>query len=441
MKRTLRHWFILCAMLLPVISICGQSLVDNQIEKKARSGKIVFIDGEQVTDSVRKARVDSIQRVVSRFYYDQFRSSQDPDVPYFLFMSKSAGLTMGIGGGVRMRAYYDWNGAMPTTMFTPYTISIPENPAARRRFNTTPAGTYIFFRGVGHNKVLGEYEMYIESDFTGYEGRDFRLKKAYVTTRDLTVGYATSTFSDPAATPPVIDASGPNNKISPTSVLVRYMKSFKSRLYMAASVETPATAIDTRVPDVKPVTNWLPDFAALVQYEWARGQHIRLSGIVRSLSYMDQRTEKTHNLAGWGTQLSCVAHPEQHLTTYLTAHYGQGYAGLGGDLMLGAYDLVGSSNDPGHMYAPRSYGWCLGLQYNFLPNLFASVSASQTRYLPSHDIDADDYKYGMFGCVNVFWSVLPRVTIVGELDWGQRHNFSGIHRHANRANLSAMFTF
>ena len=156
---------------------------------------------------------------------------------------------------------------------------------------------------------------------------------------------------------------------------------------------------------------------------------------------MDQRDSKTHNLAGWATQLSCVAHPERHLTTYLTANYGQGYASLGGDLMLGAYDLVGSAEDPGYLYAPRSYGWCLGVQYNFLPNLFASVSASQTRYLPKHAVSPDDYKYGLFGCVNVFWSILPRVTIVGELDWGQRKNFSGAHRHANRANLSAMFSF
>ena len=440
-NRMVKCLLIGCGILLPTLGISSQSLVDDLIAKKSQSEKIVFIDGEELIDSVRHARIDSIQRIVSRFYYDQFRNSQDPDVPYFLFMSKSAGLTMGIGGGVRMRAYYDWNGAMPTTMFAPYTIAIPQDPASRRRFNTTPSGTYLFFRGVGHNKVLGDYEMYIESNFTGYEGRDFRLKKAYVTVRDFTVGYATSTFSDPAAQAPVIDAAGANNKLSVTSVLVRYMKAFKSRWYVAGSIETPATAIDTTVPDVRSVTNWLPDFAAFVQYEWAQGQHVRLSGIVRSLSYMDQKNEKIHNLAGWGAQLSCVAHPERHLTTYLTANYGQGYAGLGGDLMLGSYDLVGSSQDPGQMYAPRSYGWCVGVQYNFRPNLFASVCASQTRYLPRHAVPADEYKYGMFGCVNVFWSILPRVTIVGELDWGQRHNFSGLHEHANRANVSAMFTF
>lgn len=418
-----------------------QSLVDEHIAEKTESGKVVFIDGEKLDDTERQHRVDSIQRLVNKFYYDQFRGIQDPDVPYFMFMSKDAGLTLGLGGGIRLRAFYDWGESMPSSAFSPYTISIPANPAARRSFRTTPSGTYLFLRGVGRNKVMGDYEIYVEGNFTGYEGLDFRLKKAYVTTRDLTIGYATSTFSDPAAQAPVIDAAGANNKFSATSVLVRYMKQFKPGWYAAGSVETPKTAIDMKVPEVSPVTNWLPDFAAFVQYEWAQGQHVRLSGIVRSLSYLNRKDSKTHNLAGWGAQLSCVAHPERHLTTYLTANYGKGYSSLGGDLMYGAYDLVGSADNPGYMYAPRSLGWNVGVQYNFKPNLFASVSASQTRYLPRHAVSPDEYKYGMFGCVNVFWSVLPRLTFVGELDWGMRRNFSGMHESAHRANLSAMLTF
>ncbi|MDE6826334.1 MAG: hypothetical protein K2J18_06150, partial [Paramuribaculum sp.] len=56
---------------------------------------------------------DSIKNILDRFYYDQFRSFQDPEAPYFLFMSRDAKLTMGIGGCVRMRGWYDWGGAIP----------------------------------------------------------------------------------------------------------------------------------------------------------------------------------------------------------------------------------------------------------------------------------------------------------------------------------------
>ena len=44
---------------------------------------------------------------------------------------------------------------------------------------------------------------------------------------------------------------------------------------------------------------------------------------------------------GWGAMLSSVARPTNSLSTYATVNYGRGYSGLGTDLMMGNYDLVG----------------------------------------------------------------------------------------------------
>ena len=38
-------------------------------------------------------------------------------MPYFMFLSKDASLAGGIGGCVRMRGYFDWDGAQPTSAF------------------------------------------------------------------------------------------------------------------------------------------------------------------------------------------------------------------------------------------------------------------------------------------------------------------------------------
>ena len=423
------------------LQAAAQSMPDSQISEKAASTKVVYIDGRPESETLRQNDIDSIRRKVTMFYYDQFRHFMDPDAPYFLFMSKDNNFSMGIGGGVRMRAYYDWGGAVPSSAFAPYTIPIPADPARMRHFATVPSGTYLFFRVIGNNSVFGEYQLYIESDFTGYQGRDFKLKKAYATVHDFTFGYAASTFSDPAALSPVVDAAGPNNKFSATSVLVRYMPQFKQHWYVGVSVETPSTMVAADNQNTRPVSEWLPDFAALVQYEWQQGQHVRLSGIVRSLSYRDMVTSTNHNLAGWGVQLSSEAHPHNRITTYLTANYGKGYAGLGSDLLYGAYDLVATPDDPTKLYAPASYGWNLGVQYNFRPNLFATISASETRFLPKDGTNPDEYKYGIFGCANVFWSILPRVTVAAELDYGYRRNISGVGRAAHRANVMASFTF
>lgn len=415
-------------------------LADRQIDSTLTSNKVVFIDGRPAPEETQQY-VDSLRRVISIFYYDQFRHFQDPGAPYFLFMSKDANLAMGIGGCIRMRAYYDWGGAIPASGFAPFLIPMNPNPAAMRQFGTTPAGTTLFFRVIGRNKSLGEYQLYIEANFNGYQSRDFHLKKAYAIVNDFTIGYASSTYSDPAATPPTVDAQGPNNKIGTTAVLVRYMPVIKDRWVLAVSAETPSSAIDIDDINTAKVTNWMPDWAAFAQYQWAQGQHVRLSGIVRTLSYRDLLAQRNHNVAGWGVQLSSVAHPHPSLTTYFSASYGHGSAGLGGDLLIGNYDLVTDTRKPGRMYAPASFGWCAGLQYNFRTNVFASVAMSQNRYLPHHGAEADEYKYGLFWAANVFWSLTPRMLVAAEFDLGMRQNFSGEHRWARRVGALCQFSF
>ena len=433
--------FFLSFLALSAI-ICGLSaknMVDSQTDSLLKSHKLVYIDGKPA-DSATQAYVDSIRQRISVFYYDQFRHFSDPAAPYFLFMSKDAQLAMGIGGAVRMRGYYDWGGAMPAAGFAPYLIPMTPDPAKMRHFDTTPSGTCLFFRVLGRNKLLGDYQLYIEANFTGYQSRDFKLKKAYAIINDFTVGYASSTFSDPSALPPVIDAQGPTNKITPTAVLVRYMPVVHDKWVFAVSAETPSPAIGADGTTTQNVDNWMPDFAAFAQYQWAPGQHIRLSGIVRTLSYRDMAAATNHNRAGWGTMLSSVAHWGDRVTTYVTGTYGHGYAGLGGDL-LGNYDLVADPTEPGRLYAPASAGYCLGLQYNFKPNLFASASMSQLRYLPAHRTDPTEYKYGWVATANVFWNMTPRMQVGAELNIGKRGNADGQHRYARRAEVMCMFSF
>ena len=429
------------SMLSATAAFSAVSHPDSLINLKAASTKIVYLDGKPTDAATLSADKDSVYRLIQNFYYDQFRHFQDPDAPYFLFMSKEAGLSMGIGGSVRMRAYYDWHGAVPTSSFAPYTIPIPANPLSTRHFATTPSGTGLFFRVIGYNRTLGAYQLYIETDFTGYQGRGLKLKKAYATVRDFTVGYATSTFSDPAAQPVVIDAAGNNNKFSHTSVLVRYMPSFRNRWYVGVSLETPATSVDQTLTAARPCSEWLPDAAALVQYQWTPGQHVRLSGIVRSLTYRRTDTGKRHNLAGWGLNLSSVAHPFRQLTTYANLTGGRGIAGLGGDMQYGQYDLITDPGDAATLYSPATLGWSVGLQYNFRPNFFLSVTGSQTYLYTRDGSPGDEYRCGTFACATAYWNILPRLAVAGEIDYGRRENRSDAARNAWRANVMCAFSF
>lgn len=436
----MRTPLLLLAACACLAAAAQKPMVDRQIDSTLTSNKVVFLDGKPAPEEIQH-HVDSIRRKISIFYYDQFRHFQDPGAPYFLFMSKDASLAMGIGGAVRMRGYYDWGGAIPASGFAPYLIPITPDPTNMKHLGTTPAGTCLFFRVLGRNKTLGNYQLYIEANFNGYQSRDFHLKKAYAIINDFTVGYAASTFSDPAAVPPTVDAQGPNNKITPTAVLVRYMPVVKDRWYFAVSAEASSPAIGADGTTTKKCSNWLPDFAAFAQYQWAPGQHVRLSGIVSTLSYRDLVAGKNHNKAGWGLLLSSVAHPLPELTTYFSANYGKGTAGQVGDLLMGNYDMLADPEIPGRLYVPASFGWCVGVQYNFRPNLFMSVSASQTRLLPSMAVSPDEYKYGIFSAVNIFWNLTPRMQVAAEFDYGIRHNFSGAHRAARRIGAMCQFSF
>lgn len=428
---------ILLGIMATSVSTSAKSLVDEHIDSIVNNTRVIVIG-----DNNRSGAPDNeIRQRIMTFYYDQFRHSQDPDAPYFLFMSKDSNMLMGIGGVVRMRGWYDWGGAMPTSSMTPALIPIPADPTNMKHLGTTPAGTCLYFRVLGRAKYIGNYQVYIEANFNGYNGRDFHLKKAYAMAGDFTVGYASSTFSDPAAVPSTVDAAGPNNKMDHTTVLVRYMPQITKSLSAAVSVEAPDVAIGADGSTTKACSSYIPDFSAMAQYSWMQGQHVRLSGIVRSLPYRDLLTSKNYNKTGWGVQLSSVNHPSRHLTTYLTANYGAGYAGMGGDLLVGNYDLISDPRTPGKLYAPKSFGWNVGVQYNFTSSLFVSANMSQTRFLPSQTISPDEYKYGLCGALNVFWNPLPRIQIGAELDLAKRMNFSGEHRYARRIGLMAQVSF
>lgn len=409
-------------------------LVEAQRDSLIKSHHIIVIPGNEPAVSL-----DSLEARIGKFYYDQFRSFQDPAAPYFMFMSRDGSLGMGIGGCVRMRGWYDWGGAIPSNGFAPAMIPMDPSPTAMRQLGTTPAGSSLFFRVLGQNKKI-TYQLYIEANFNGYSSRDFHLKKAYAILNDWTVGYASSTFSDPAATPPTVDAQGPNNKMSLTDVLVRWMKDYK-KFTVAASLETPAQQVDNTNNNTAKCNEWLPDAAAFVQYSWKQGQHIRLAGIVRTLSYRDMLQATNHNVAGGGILLSGVGRPIGPLTVYGTFTAGKGISSLGGDLMIGNYDLVPDPNKPGTLYAPCSIGWNAALQWNFRPNLFVSATVGESRYLPEYTEAGSNYKYGIYCAANIFWNLTPRIQVGAEFNYGQRHNVDGDSRHAQRVEAMCQFSF
>lgn len=409
----------------------------QHIEDLKNSQKIIYFNGNE-----NQASSDSVRALMDKFYIDQYKHFQDPEAPYFLLMSRDATLAMGIGGAVRMRGWLDFDGAVPYNGFIPATISVPSNPEMRRRLDATPSGTALFFRIIGTNKALGNFSAYIQGSFDGGTGREFKIKKSYVTINDWTIGYATSTFCDLAANPPVIDAQGPCGQTNNTSVLLQWRHLIKNKWCIAASAEFPASGILADDKNTRAVKDWAPDIVAYTQYQWFNGAgHIRLSGLLRTIPFRNLIKANNNTKLGFGMQASTIIPLGYNFTIYGEGVGGRGCETYINDMMVTTYDLIQEPNSPGEMYAPWCYGLTAGAKYNFLPNLFVSASASEARLMPKDGVAPTFYKYGLYGVANIIWNMSPRLQVGAEYLMGMRKNMNGESASAKRVNLLFQFSF
>lgn len=387
----------------------------------------------------------SQRKLIEQFYINQFENTRQPDAPYFLFMSRDANLAMGVGGDIKVRTYFDPGNSQPGSSFSPYDIPMTRDELNRNHLGATPAGTALYFRIIGHDSRIGLYQVYIKAKFNGGASNDFKLNKAYVTLNDWTVGYATSTFSDGAAEPPIVDVNGTTLSMDYTTMLIRYLHTFRnSGVSLAASVEAPSLSFEgVNLPDGDPSAaarkQSVPDIVAMAQYEWAPGQHVRLSGIVRWLPYRNLVNQTNHTPKGWGFQLSTVFNPVRPLTLYGTLNFGRSYTNNTGNFLLSEYDLVADSRYDGRMSTLPSWSYLVGATYHFNTRLYSSLSFGQARVTQSHF--SDQYKYGLFGAANLFYNLTPRILFGGEFSFGKRAEFSGAHAWGRRFSLMAQMSF
>lgn len=412
--------------------------MDNDMRRQAD----MAADRHLVSMMPGGASEDSLSRLLNIFYLDQFRHFQDPRAPYFMFLSKQGNLAFGVGGQIKLKGYFDWNGSIPSPGFAPYDIPIPKNPAQLRNLAATASGTGLFFTLLGSNRLMGDFMAYFQADFAGYKDRGFRIKKAYLTFRDWTAGYATTTFEDTKAEPSTVDGSGPNGINSRTNILVRYSKMFRRHWSVAASIEFPTQSIMTDGVSTEPCNTYIPDFAAFVQYQWESGaSHIRISGLLRTLSYRDLIAQQNHNITGWALQLSTVIKIAPNFNFFGIASTGRGHASYTTDLGNGNFDLIPDTTQPGLLYAPMSVGYVAGVQYYFTKKIFSDIAFSEQRYYPRHAAEGTQYQYGLYVAANLFWDITPRLELGIEYLYGKRNDFDGLHGSADRIMAMLMFSF
>ena len=66
----------------------------------------------------------------------------------------------------------------------------------------------IFLKLVGHTRLLGDFTVYTAGNFRGGD-KTFQLRNAYMSFRNITVGYTYGGFMDLGPSPPPLTSRGP----------------------------------------------------------------------------------------------------------------------------------------------------------------------------------------------------------------------------------------
>lgn len=378
---------------------------------------------------------------VAEMYSRKNLAFEDPAAPRFLFLDKKGVVALGIGGYVKAVGEYDLRGALDDNDFCVNKIPVPFDPAQRQRFGATAAHSSIFLKLVSRETRFGRVIVYVQTNFTGDNGGyGLKLKQAYVSLGHVTLGKTRSTFADGPAMAPTIDDQGPTGQTNAKNMMVQYASPSYSGFSYAVSAELPSAKY-TLAPDTRSISQRFPDIPAYIQYGWDKDKsHIRLSGILRELSYRDDiNGGSNHFSTGWGVQMSAVAGIYGGLKAFGHYTYGKGIASYINDLDGLGYNLVPESN--GKLKAPGVSGWTAGLQYNFTPDFFATASYSRAQLYDTTAMSGDTYRYGQYIAANIFYNLLGDLRIGAEYLHGTRKNIDGQSGSANRIEAMVQYSF
>ena len=98
---------------------------------------------------------------------------------------------MGIGGEGRATGEYDFGGIVDDIDFVP--ANMPSSSKIKNQFQMDASTATIFLKLVGHTRLLGDFTVYTAGNFRGGD-KTFQLRNAYMSFRNITVGYTYGGF-------------------------------------------------------------------------------------------------------------------------------------------------------------------------------------------------------------------------------------------------------
>lgn len=403
----------------------------------------VIIEDEEPNSIMFVARDKAGDEIVRIMNDRQQMRFHDPKAPRFLLTDQKGKFALGIGGSVRATGEYDFNGRVDNVDFYPSLIAQPrKGNFTKNQFQMDISTSTLFLKLVGRTKHLGDFVVYTAGIFRG-NGKTFELHNAYAQFLGFTIGYNYGSFMDPSALPPTIDFAGPAGSTFYRTTQLSYMFDKLKNFKIGVSMEMPSVD-GTTSNDLSINTQRMPDFAASAQYSWNGSSHIKLGGIIRSMTYSSNVHDKAYSTTGYGVQASTTFNITKRFQMYGQVNYGKGIGSFLTDISNLNVDLVPDPDEEGKMQVLPMLGWYAGMQFNITPNIFVSGTYSLSRLYSENGYPSEQsgaYRKGQYLAANAFWNVTSNLQVGVEYLRGWRSDFSSASSHANRLNMLLQYSF
>jgi hypothetical protein len=299
---------------------------------------------------------------------------------------------------------------------------------------------------------VGAMRAFVEGDFAG-SSRVFRLRHAYGQWQGFVIGQTWSTFADPEAEPDGIDFEGLNAIALFRQPLVRYTHGLGERFRLAAALENPAPDITnatgvSQVPDLVVRARWRPREGykgPLGMKVFRKDAHVNIALLFRQIRGEPLgQPNTTLSTSGFGVGLSGrVTAPWQAETGQVTfsAYAGSGIGRYITDLgTLGGqdayYDAATNTID-----ALPVFAWYLGYERRWSSDLRSTLTYGTVIVDNIDPQPGDAFHMTNRGSLNLTWSPIPRLDLVGEFLFGNRIDKDGQRGSSSQLQLGTNFRF
>lgn len=210
-----------------------------------------------------------------------------------------------ISGFLQPALYFDNNNVFNNDLFV--TSEIPTTQVTEEKFSRFHMSANQSRLGFGFTFPKAKYKTsaFLEADFFSSKQQSnsyFRLRHAYVTYRELTIGQTWTNFGDVDHAPNTLDLEGPNSMPATRVAQISWQHDLNRKLRLLIALEEPKSDY-TALDSAEPVKATMPEFVIKTTYTNKAITWVN-SLVYRNMVYTDKDYSFKKKIGCWGLSSS-----------------------------------------------------------------------------------------------------------------------------------------